>query len=585
MADVAAPPFGLLLKARTDESAQPMQTEGMFRMVTLDLIILIAYMVGILGAGFWAKRKVTSQEEFLVAGRSVGPWLYAGTLAAIVLGGASTVGGVKLGYQYGISGMWLVFMFGLGILVLSTVLVPRILDLNLYTVPELLERRYSASARIAGGIVMVAYDFMVAVTATIAVGAVMEVIVGIPRTQAIFISSAVMVAYSVFGGMWSLTVTDIVQFVIKTVGILFILLPAAIIHAGGLGVMQQRLPAGFFSPTHIGGAKIFSFFLLYFFGIILGQDVWQRVFTARSIKVARTGGIAVGIYCLAYAMAGALIGTAGHVFLPELADPDSAFANIVNAVLPVGLRGLVLAASLAAMMSTASACLLASSTVLLEDVYLRLKGSGTTGSVTQSRVVTFVFGVLMTLVACRTNDVIAAVTVAYDLLVGALLIPVVGAMLWRRGTGAGALSSIAVSATAVVVLLSSACYRARPTRTGHSRQSRQHRWNNELQKTRRRRRHRLRSHEGAAVRGACDVHARSAGSQFGQPRYRPDRRADRSRSDESPRCPSWPAGDTQLLESDASLQPRLANESVRSMPHCRYRRRAICQPLRSEVAG
>ena len=54
MADVAAPPFGLLLKARTDESAQPMQTEGMFRMVTLDLIILIAYMVGILGAGFWA---------------------------------------------------------------------------------------------------------------------------------------------------------------------------------------------------------------------------------------------------------------------------------------------------------------------------------------------------------------------------------------------------------------------------------------------------------------------------------------------------------------------------------------------------
>ncbi len=62
-------------------------------MVTLDLMVLIAYMVGILAAGFWAKRKVTNQEEFLVAGRRVGPWLYAGTLAAIVLGGASTVGG------------------------------------------------------------------------------------------------------------------------------------------------------------------------------------------------------------------------------------------------------------------------------------------------------------------------------------------------------------------------------------------------------------------------------------------------------------------------------------------------------------
>ena len=422
-------------------------------MVTLDLIVMMAYMVGILAAGIWAKTKVTSQDQFLVAGRSVGKFLYAGTLAAIVLGGASTVGGVKLGYQYGISGMWFVFMFGLGILVLSTLLVPRILDLNLYTVPELLERRYSPAARIAGGVVMVAYDFMVAVTATIAVGAVMEVIVGIPRSEAIVLSSAVMVAYSVFGGMWSLTVTDIVQFVIKTVGILFILLPAALIHAGGLHAMQLRLPDGFFSLTHIGGAKIFSFFLLYFFGIIIGQDVWQRVFTARNVKVARNGGILVGLYCLAYALAGALIGAAGHVFLPNLADPDSAFAHIVNAVLPTGLRGLVLAASLAAMMSTASACLLASSTVLLEDVYLRLRGAGSIGSVLQSRVVTFGFGVAMTVVASLTHDVIAAVTVAYDLLVGALFVPVIGAMLWRRGTGAGAISSIAIGAAAVVAML------------------------------------------------------------------------------------------------------------------------------------
>jgi SSS family solute:Na+ symporter len=281
----------------------------------------------------------------------------------------------------------------------------------------------------------------------------MEVIVGIPRTKAVILSSAVMVAYSVFGGMWSLTVTDIVQFVIKTIGILFILLPASIIHAGGYGAMQRHLPAAFFSLTHIGGAKIFSFFLLYFFGILIGQDVWQRVFTARSLKVARNGGIAVGLYCLVYAVAGALIGTAGQAFLPPLADPDSAFANIVNAVLPAGLRGLVLAASLAAMMSTASACLLASSTVLLEDVYLPLRGTHSTGSVRQSRIVTFTFGVLMTVAASTTTDVIAAITVAYDFLVGALLTPVIGAMLWPRGTAAGALCAIATGGLAVVAML------------------------------------------------------------------------------------------------------------------------------------
>jgi SSS family solute:Na+ symporter len=422
-------------------------------MARLDLIIVIAYMVGILAAGFWARRKATSQEQFLVAGRSVGPWLYSGTLAAIVLGGASTVGGVKLGYQYGVSGMWFVFMLGSGIIVLSVVFVKRILGLKLYTVPELLERRYSPSTRVAGGVVMAAYDLMVSVTATIAVGSVMEVIIGIPRTSAIFMSSGVMVIYSVLGGMWSLTLTDIIQFIIKTVGILFILLPAAIVHAGGLAAMHERLPAGFFSPTNIGSGRIASFFVLYFFGIIIGQDVWQRVFTARSVAVARNGGIGVGLYCLCYALAGALIGTAGRVLLPPLADGDAAFAQIVNAVLPMGLRGLVLAAALAAIMSTASACLLAASTVLLEDVYLPLRRSADAGSIAQSRSVTLALGVLMTVVACVLHDVIAALTVAYDLLVGGLLVPLIGAMMWRRGSTAGALAAISVGSVLVVALL------------------------------------------------------------------------------------------------------------------------------------
>lgn len=422
-------------------------------MAKLDLMIVIAYMAGILAAGFWARRRATSQDQFLVAGRSVGPWLYSGTMAAVVLGGASTVGGVKLGYQYGISGMWLVFMLGLGIIVLSAVFVERILGLKLYTVPELLERRYSPSARMVGGVVMVAYDLMVSVTATIAVGSVMEVIAGVPRTAAIFISSAVMVAYSVLGGMWSLTLTDIIQFVIKTVGILFVLLPGAIIHAGGLAAMHERLPADFFSLTYIGPGRIASYFALYFFGIIIGQDIWQRVFTARSVAVARNGGVAVGVYCLCYALAGALIGTAGRVFLPPLVHPDSAFAQIVDVVLPVGLRGLVIAAALAAIMSTASACLLAASTVLLEDVYLPLRAAHNTGSVAQSRVVTLLLGVVMTALSCLLHDVIAALTVAYDLLVGGLLAPVIGAMLWQRGTTTAALASMALGGSLVIVLL------------------------------------------------------------------------------------------------------------------------------------
>jgi SSS family solute:Na+ symporter len=86
-------------------------------------------------------------------------------------------------------------------------------------------------------------------------------------------------------------------------------------------------------------------------------------------------------------------------------------------------------------------------------VYLRLRGARSIGSVNQSRWVTLGFGVLMTVVASGTTDVIAAITVAYDLLVGALCVPVIGAMLWKRGTPAGAIASIGLSAPTVVATL------------------------------------------------------------------------------------------------------------------------------------
>lgn len=424
-------------------------------MTIIDLLVVATYMASMVAIGLWTQRKARDQEEFLVAGRSVGPVLYSGTLAAIIIGGGATIGGVKLGYTYGLSGMWLVSMYGLGMIVMGLLLVPRILELKLFTIPEILERRHGMPARVAGGIVMGCYDFLIVVVATIAVGAVTEVMLGIARTPSILLCSAVMIAYSVLGGMWALTLTDIVQFVIKTVGFLLILVPAAVLHAGGLEHMRRSLPAGFFSLSHIGWGRIGSFVTLYFLGILIGQDGWQRVFTARSVSVARNGGGLGGLYCILYAAAAALIGAAGRTFLPALPDTDLAFAKIVQAVLPVGLRGLVLSASLAAIMSTATACLLATSTVFLEDVYLGMKGSdsGAIGSVAQSRALTLVLGVLAAAAACVMRDVIAALTVAYDLLVGAIFVPIMASIFLSRGSPGAALLSIILGAIVVLTLL------------------------------------------------------------------------------------------------------------------------------------
>jgi solute:Na+ symporter, SSS family len=418
----------------------------------LDYVVIAIYFAVMIGAGYIGLRQARNADDYLVAGRRLGYPMYIGTLSAVVLGGASTIGGVSLGYQYGISGMWLVFMLGLGIIALAVLLASRLSRLGVYTVPEMLGIRYGRYSLLIGAIVMATYDLMVAVTSTIAIGTVFNVILGLAPSAAILLAGGIVVLYCVVGGMWSVTLTDILQFIIMTIGIFLLLLPLAISQAGGFSGMREQLPASYFDLTAIGGSTIFAYFLLFFFGIMIGQDIWQRVFTARSGGIARWGGVAAGVYCLFYAVAGALIGSAARVILPNLATPDNAFAQVTKAALPVGLTGLVLAAALAAVMSTASATLLAASTILANDVYADFFRRGG-DRVRLSRVFTLLVGVVVLVIALLVKDVVGGLTVAYDLLSGALLVPIIGALFWRRATGVGALAAMAAGGIVVVVLM------------------------------------------------------------------------------------------------------------------------------------
>ncbi|MFI8849442.1 sodium:solute symporter [Streptomyces sp. NPDC053499] len=435
--------------------------------MAVDHLVMIGYLLGLVGAGWWGKKRAASKSEFLVAGRRLGPLMYTGTMAAIVLGGASTVGGVGLGYSYGISGAAMVFAIGLGLLALSIFFSARIARLRVYTVAEMLSLRYGDAASVISGVVMWMYTLMLVVTSTIAYASVFDVLFDVPRWAAVVIGGTIVVGYSVLGGMWSITLTDMVQFVVQSVGVLLLLLPIAVVKAGGFSAMADQLPHGYFSPTSIGGQTIFTYVLIYTFGMLIGQDIWQRVFTARSDKVAAWGGTAAGAYCLVYALAGAVVGMAARTLYPKLADADQAFAAIVKDALPAGVKGLVLAAALSAMMSTASGALIASATVANNDIWARLRrlgrrGAGTPGAagdrderdeVRSNRLAIAVLGVVSMAIAAVLGDVVAALTVAYDLLVGGLLIPILGGLVWRRGNLQGALASMVVGGGTVIVLM------------------------------------------------------------------------------------------------------------------------------------
>ncbi len=305
----------------------------------------------------------------------------------------------------------------------------------------------------ASAVIMLVYALMIAVVSTLAMGTVLQVLLDVPFWMALLFGGGVVVVYSTIGGMWSLTLTDIVQFVIKTVGLMFILLPVCVFKVGGWDSLVAKLPAASFQLTTIGWDTIVTYFLIYFFGILIGQDIWQRVFTARDAKVCQRAGTAAGVYCVIYGLACALIGMAAHVLLPDLANPNNAFAEMIKTTLPDGIRGLLMAAALAAMMSTASACLLAASTTLTEDLLPRLRG-GKQSSLNVNRLFTLLTGLAMLAIALVVDDVIAALTLAYNLLVGGMLIPLIGAIFWKRATTAGAIASMSLGfATALLFMV------------------------------------------------------------------------------------------------------------------------------------
>lgn len=167
--------------------------------------------------------------------------------------------------------------------------------------------------------------------------------------------------------------------------------------------------------------------------------------------MARWGGASAGIYIALYGVAGAVIGMSAAVLAPQLENQDDAFAAIAQNYLPVGVGGIVLAAGVAAMMSTASGALIASATVARVDVIPFItgrpaleEGEETDATLKADRLYLLVLGVLVTFIAIFLTDTVTSLTIAYDILVGGLMVAILGGLVWKRGTGMGAALSMAV---------------------------------------------------------------------------------------------------------------------------------------------
>lgn len=420
---------------------------------SLDFLVILVYFAIIAAVGFIGARLSKTKEDYLVAGRRLSFPLFFGCMAALTLGGGSTLGSAELGYRFGLGGIWLNLSIGIGLITAGFLVTSKLSKLHALSVNEIVEASYGPTARVFSSVLTLIYTLALSVTQVLAIGTIIGGVLGIDQTLSMVLGGGIVIAYTFAGGMWSVTMTDIVQFVVKTIGVVILAPLFCVIAAGGWDTLVAAVPPSNLNPTSMGFDRSFAYVVLYVPGLIIGQDIWQRIFTAKNARTAKTGTIFAGIYSIVYAFATVTIGMSVFALLPDLANEGDAFVVGVATFLPEGVRGIVLAAAMAAAMSVSSGTILASSTVLYNDVYVRFlkRKPSRMREVNVTRVCALGIGVVVMVCALWIKDVLVGIDISYGYLSGAVFVPIVASFVLKGFSPRAGFASLAAGGIAVTV--------------------------------------------------------------------------------------------------------------------------------------
>ncbi|MGN7397361.1 sodium:solute symporter family protein [Peribacillus frigoritolerans] len=329
--------------------------------------IIIVYMAAMIGIGLYAKTKIKDSNDYHLAGRRLGPIMLAGTLAATEIGGGSSIGVASKAYgEWGLSAGWYVVSAGIGILLVSFI-APLMRKTMATTVPEIIGRRYGKSSYAFSSILSVIASVALAAVQITATATIVHVLTGFNLTWAILISGIGVVFYTYLGGMWSVTLTDFVQFFIIVFGFA-IAVPFALSSAGGFDTVISNLPPEQLGFTKIGWKTILGLIVLYFMTFSTGQEAVQRYYSARNEKTAVMGSLICGILMSVYAFIPAFLGLIALSAFPNI-DANNALATVSVELLPPLIAGLLLSGVISATLSSASGNLLAVASVYVKDIH------------------------------------------------------------------------------------------------------------------------------------------------------------------------------------------------------------------------
>ncbi|HEX8978616.1 MAG TPA: sodium:solute symporter family protein [Parasulfuritortus sp.] len=432
------------------------------------LWFVILYWVVSVGIGLWAATRVHNTKDFAIAGRHLPMYIVTATVFATWFGSETVLGIPATFLQNGLNGV-VADPFGasLCLILVGLFFAAPLYRLNLLTIGDFYKKRFGRMVEILTTLaIVISYLGWVGAQIT-ALGLVFNVVSGgeVSRLGGMLIGSSTILIYTLFGGMWAVAITDFLQMIVIMVGMLWIGGEISGMVGGVGAVVQHAAAAGKFSfwpaPDLKDAIGFFAAWITMMLGSIPQQDVFQRVQSSKTEKIAVWGSVLGGGLYFVFAFVPMFLAYSATLIDPKMVqglidkDPQMILPNLVTQHAPLIAQVMFFGALLSAIKSCASATLLAPSVTFTENLLKPMMKDMTDRKLlTTMRVVTLSFTVLVTLYAINSKEgIFQMVENAYQITLVMAFAPLALGVYWKRATKQGALLSIFLGLSTWLLML------------------------------------------------------------------------------------------------------------------------------------
>lgn len=416
--------------------------------------IVVAYVLGVLALALRLRNRTKTLDDFFVGGRSFSLWYNVNTLAATAIGSGTTIGVAGMAYASGISAGWILVGFAIGFGLIALLIAEPLHRMRSVTMTDVIGDRFGGRARALASILILVQYFGIAAAQVLALGVMTSALLDISLTLSIVTMGTVMIVYTVVGGLLSISLVDIFQMTLIAVGIMVVLPYVGLDEVGGAVGLSGGLSSDYFDPGAMGAAGLIGMLAWIIPQGFLSQELWIRVLAAKSPSIARRSTLiaSFAVY-LPYMVSIVVIGLCGAVLLPGI-NPDTVIPRLITEFTPPVVQGLLFAALLSVLMSTATSVMLVAGSNLVKDVLLRLdpRPRSDRSLLIASKLGVVAVGALSIVLALSADGIIELMQNVATPYVGALFPIVLAVFFWPRASATAAVTTMLVSIVLSTVL-------------------------------------------------------------------------------------------------------------------------------------